>query len=166
MAWVRATPGTRSQVPRRCFEGAPSGITDAAHSKCAQTGANRTIPSRSPEHTGPRARPRPKTNRDDGSQERGQGAGPKRSVHAVRRDAVTAEIQASGSLFCAAQTLPCVRLSAQCVSTTCVLTPPALVGRHRARRIARAGTEDGLRHTQTENITWWCEPVRNTGHKD
>ena len=101
-----ATPDTRSQVPRRCFEGPPSGITDAAHSKCAQIGANRTIPSPSPAHIGPRALPRPGTNRDDGSQERGQGAGPKRSVHAVRREAVTAQIQAFGSLFCAAQSRP------------------------------------------------------------
>ena len=61
------------------FRGAPSGITDAAHSKCAQIGANRTIPSHSPEHTGPRPLPRPRTNynRDDGSiSGAGSGCGP------------------------------------------------------------------------------------------
>jgi hypothetical protein len=133
-------------------------MTDAAHSKCAQIGANRTIPSHSPEHTGPRALPRPNTNREDGSQERGQGAGPKRSAQAVRREAVAAQNQAFGSLFCAAQALLRVRLSAGCVSATCALTPPTLAGGPGGRHIAEARTADGLWEARTKNVMWWYGP--------
>ena len=138
----------------------------AVDSSTPKVGANRPIPSPSPAHIGPRALHRPGNIRDDGSQERGQGAGPKRSVHAVRREAVTAQIQAFGSLFCAAQTTPAAKFSVGGSTDAYAPTPPTLVGRPWGRHMAAAGTADGLGHAQTKNITWWCEPVRSTGHKD
>ena len=77
-----------------------------------------------------------------------------------------AQIQASGSLFCAAQTTPTANVSVGDAGAVCAPAPTALIGRPGARHIAGAGTEDGLGHAQTKNITWWCEPVHSTGHKD
>ena len=97
--------------PQEVFRGPPSGMTDAAHSKCAQIGAKRTIPSHSPEHTGPRALPRPRNSRGMGPDKRVWDLTTKRSVQAVRREAVAAQIQAFGGLFCAAHTTPAAKFS-------------------------------------------------------
>ena len=74
------------------------------------------------------------------------------SVQAVRRKAVTAQSQASESLFCAAQVLPHVSLSAAYGRPACMLTPATLVGRPRGRHVAEAGTADGLRQARTKKL--------------
>ena len=71
--------------------------------KSVQTAPSYPIPRSIPAHA---PFPDLKTNRNNVCQQQGQGAGPKRSVHAVRREAVTAQIQAFGSLLCAAQSRP------------------------------------------------------------
>ena len=88
------TPAPRS--PGGVSRG-PPGMTDAAHSKCAQIGANHPISSRSPEHTGPCGHPRPRPDQDDGSHHRVCYPAAKWSVAAARRDAVPAQIQACQS---------------------------------------------------------------------
>ena len=100
------TPDTRSPAPVWCFEGAPSGITEATYSKMCTTGTNHPIPSRSPAHTGPCAHPRPGNSGVLGRGKRVWGSATKWSAYAGRREALTAQIQAPGSLFCAAQSRP------------------------------------------------------------
>ena len=98
-----ATPDTRSQVPRRCSEGPPSGINDAAHSKMCMNGTNHLVPSYAPAHTGPCAHPRPRNSVVLGCGKWIRGPATKWPAYAVRQKALAAQIQAPGSLFCAAQ---------------------------------------------------------------
>ena len=100
------TPDTRSQVPRRCSEGPPSGITDAAHSKMCMNGTNHLVPSYAPAHTGPCAHPRPRHSGLLGCGKWVWGPATKWPAYAVRQKALAAQIQAFGSLFCAAQSRP------------------------------------------------------------
>jgi hypothetical protein len=136
-AKVPATLDTRPQVPCRCFEGDPSGITDATCGKHVKTGANRSIPSRSLAHTGPCAHPRPRTSKDMGPGTQVWGPAAKWSVQAVQEKAATAQIQASGSLLRAAQALPGVHVIAGGVSITSTVQSAAHV---RASEVERTPT--------------------------
>ena len=70
----------------------------------------------------------------------------------IRDRAVTAQIQAFGSLFCAAHILPSVRVSAGGSRHTCALTPPALTERPGGRHMAGACTADGLSTRETKTM--------------
>ena len=149
-----AIPDTRSRASGRCFEGAPSVISEAKYSKHARISTNRRNPPCSPAHPGPCAHPRPKTNRDEGSQQRARGAAANWSVHTGRQEALTAQIRAFGCLFCAAQIHPVVNVSAGGFSTIYVLMPPALIGGPEDQHMAEAGTADGLAHARTKNVAY------------
>ena len=98
-------------VPRRSFPTGPSGKTDAAHSKCAQTSANHPVPSYAPAHSGPCVHPRPSHSGLLGCGKWVWGPAIKWPAYAVRQKALAAQIQAFGSLFCAAHTTPAAKFS-------------------------------------------------------
>ena len=93
-----------SEVPPA--EGPPSTITDAAHSKMCMNGTNHLVPSYAPAHTGPCAHPRPRHSGLLGCGKWVWGPATKWPAYAVRHKALTAQIQAPGSLFCAEQSRP------------------------------------------------------------
>ena len=97
---------TRSQVPRRCFEGHPSEKTDAAHSKMCMNGTNHLVPSYAPAHSGPCVHSRLRHSGLLGCGKWVWGPATKWPAYAVRHKALTAQIQAPGSLFCAEQSRP------------------------------------------------------------
>ena len=134
----------------------PPRASPGLHRKAVHTGTKPGHPAPIPAHTSPPGPPRPRTSWEDRPHQWVSHPAGKWSVWAGRREAVAAQIQAFGGLFCAAHTLPSVRVSAGGSSSTCALTPPALTGRSGGRHMAEAGTADGRICTRKHSCIRGC----------